>query len=70
MQTIEPKNVQPMTFAGGPTYMPEYLKTALKQKLFGSIGYATQTTPTSMSTPTPNSSGKSSKNHEITCATS
>ncbi len=25
-----------MTFAGGPTYMPEYLKNALKQKMFQS----------------------------------
>lgn len=26
-----------MTFAGGPTYMPEYLKTALKEKMFQGI---------------------------------
>lgn len=24
----------PMTFAGGPTYMPDYLKDAMKEKLF------------------------------------
>lgn len=24
----------PMTFAGGPTYMPPYLKAALKDKIF------------------------------------
>jgi hypothetical protein len=40
MQTLEPTKIQPMTFAGGPTYMPEYLKTALKEKLFGGIDYA------------------------------
>lgn len=27
----------PMTFAGGPTYMPEFLKEALKEKMFQCI---------------------------------
>jgi hypothetical protein len=30
IESCSTKNVLPMTFAGGPTYMPEYLKDALR----------------------------------------
>ena len=31
-----------MTFAGGPTYMPGYLKEALKEKMFQGISLINQ----------------------------
>lgn len=41
----------PMTFAGGPTYMPDYLKDAMKEKLFQGTCCTIKITPISMSTP-------------------
>jgi hypothetical protein len=35
----------PMTFAGGPTYMPEYLKTAISEKLFQGTSFFIKITP-------------------------
>jgi hypothetical protein len=43
MEAVHSNNVLPMTFAGGPTYMPEYLKAALKEKIFGGTHYCIET---------------------------
>jgi len=58
MQHEPTKTHLPMTFAGGPTYMPEYLKTALKEKMFTGNSSFIQIIHISMSTPTINNSGK------------